>query len=53
MNNCELKKLIVEEKQKTGTVILAHTYQDPDIIDVADITCDSFFLSKKSGRNKG
>ncbi|MBQ8182324.1 MAG: quinolinate synthase NadA [Clostridia bacterium] len=52
MNNCELKKLIVEEKQKTGTVILAHTYQDPDIIDVADITGDSFFLSKKAAEIK-
>lgn len=52
MNSSELKKLIVEAKEKTDTVILAHTYQDPDIIDVADITGDSFFLSKKAAEIK-
>ncbi len=39
---------IVKLKKETGTVILAHTYQEPDIIDIADITGDSFFLSKKA-----
>lgn len=40
----EIKRL----KKETGTVILAHTYQDPDIIELADITGDSFALAKKS-----
>ncbi len=40
----EIKKL----KEETGTVILAHTYQNPDIIDIADITGDSFALAKKA-----
>ncbi len=40
----EIKRL----KEETGTVILAHTYQDPDIIELADITGDSFALAKKS-----
>ena len=48
MNREELKNKIIEAKKETGTVILAHTYQEPDIIDVADITGDSFFLSKKA-----
>ncbi len=48
MNREELKNKIIEAKKGTGTVILAHTYQEPDIIDVADITGDSFFLSKKA-----
>ncbi len=52
MNVAELKKKITEAKEKTGTVILAHTYQDPDIIDVADITGDSFYLSKKAAEIK-
>lgn len=52
MNVAELKKKITEAKEKTGTVILAHTYQEPDIIDVADITGDSFYLSKKAAEIK-
>lgn len=40
----EIKKL----KEETGTLILAHTYQSPEIIDCADITGDSFALAKKS-----
>ncbi len=52
MDISELKKKIIEAKEKTGTVILAHTYQEPDIIDVADITGDSFFLSKKAAEIK-
>ncbi len=38
----EIKNL----KEKTGAAILAHTYQAPDIIDLADITGDSFKLSE-------
>ncbi len=48
MTTAELKKEILRLKKETGTVILAHTYQEPDIIDIADITGDSFFLSKKA-----
>ncbi len=40
----EIRKL----KAETGTVILAHTYQNPEIIELADITGDSFALAKKS-----
>ncbi len=52
MNSNELKKQIEQLKKETGTVILAHTYQDPDIIDIADVTGDSFFLSKKAAELK-
>ena len=48
----ELKNKIIRLKEETGAVILAHTYQEPDIIDVADITGDSFFLSKKAAELK-
>ena len=48
MTVSELKSKIREEAEKRGTVILAHTYQNPDIIDIADITGDSFFLSQKA-----
>lgn len=40
----EIRKL----KEETGTLILAHTYQPPEIIELADITGDSFALAKKS-----
>ncbi len=40
----EIKRL----KEETGTLILAHTYQEPEIIELADITGDSFALAKKS-----
>ncbi len=52
MEISELKRKIIEAKKKTGTVILAHTYQEPDIIDIADIKGDSFFLSKKAAEIK-
>ncbi|MCL2512996.1 MAG: quinolinate synthase NadA, partial [Oscillospiraceae bacterium] len=41
-----LLKLIKKEKKHTNTLILAHTYQTPDVLDIADITGDSFALSK-------
>lgn len=41
----ELKSKILQLKQKNGTVILAHSYQAPEILDIADITGDSFALS--------
>ena len=33
----ELQKRILEEKKRSGTVILAHTYQSPDIIEIASV----------------
>lgn len=53
MTISELKTKIVEEAKKRDTVILAHTYQSPDIIDIADVTGDSFFLSQKAKELKG
>ncbi len=53
MTTNELKELIKEEAKKRNTVILAHTYQNPDIIDVSDVTGDSFFLSQKAKELKG
>lgn len=38
----EIKRL----KAETGVKILAHTYQTPDIISIADITGDSFALAE-------
>ncbi len=52
MTTTDLQNRIQELKKKTGTVILAHTYQNPEIIDIADITGDSFFLSKKAAELK-
>ncbi len=40
----EIKRL----KEETDTLILAHTYQPPEIVELADITGDSFALAKKS-----
>lgn len=41
-----IKKL----KEEQDCVILAHTYQPPEIIELADITGDSFALAKKSAQ---
>ena len=46
MNHQELKQAVLEEKKKQGVLILAHTYQSPDVLEIADITGDSFALSK-------
>ena len=43
-----VSKEIMRLKEETGTLILAHTYQPPEIIELADITGDSFALAKKS-----
>lgn len=45
MTKQELKNAIIKEKKERGICILAHTYQDPDIIDIADISGDSYALS--------
>ena len=50
MNTAELKQAIMQAKKDTGTLVLAHTYQAPDIIDIADITGDSFALSKAAAK---
>jgi quinolinate synthase len=42
----ELQSLILAEKKRRGFVILAHTYQRPEVLAVADLTGDSFALSK-------
>ena len=34
---CQVVLSILQAKNETGTLILAHTYQAPDIIDIADI----------------
>ena len=41
-----IKKLIEEAKKQTDTLVLAHTYQPPEIIEAADITGDSFKLAQ-------
>lgn len=42
----DIKREIELLKKETDTLILAHTYMDPDIIELADITGDSFMLSR-------
>ena len=37
---------ILREKKKNNTLILAHTYQPPEVLAVADLTGDSFALAK-------
>lgn len=47
---CETKEkqeLIKKLKAQTGAVILAHTYQSPEITEVADLVGDSFALASK------
>ncbi len=46
MTKAEKIQKIRDEKEKRGIKILAHTYQTADIIDLADITGDSFKLSQ-------
>ncbi len=41
-----LKARIAALKIQTGTALLAHTYQPPDILDVADVKGDSFALAQ-------
>lgn len=51
MNRKELSELIKREKG-SDTLILAHTYQPPEIIDSADITGDSFALSVAASKTQ-
>ncbi len=46
MTNTQLAEEIRRLKQETDTVLLAHTYQRPEILDIADLTGDSFALAK-------
>lgn len=46
MDVLKMKKEIMKLKKEKGIAILAHTYQAPDILDIADIKGDSFALSK-------
>lgn len=48
--NDALQSLIAQRKAQTDTVILAHTYQPPEIIALADITGDSFALAKAAAK---
>ncbi len=48
MNKTELKAKINKLKEEKDVVILAHLYQDYDILDIADITGDSFALAKSA-----
>ncbi|MBQ8922014.1 MAG: quinolinate synthase NadA [Oscillospiraceae bacterium] len=45
----EIQDRITELKKETGVCILAHSYQSPDILEVADITGDSYKLSAAAG----
>ncbi|MEE1491544.1 MAG: quinolinate synthase NadA, partial [Massilioclostridium sp.] len=44
----EIQDQILELKQKNDVAVLAHSYQSPEILEVADITGDSFALSVKA-----
>lgn len=45
-SNQALIDAVLEEKKRTNTLILAHTYQTPEVLAVADLTGDSFALAK-------
>jgi len=45
MTLTDLQKDILKLKKERGAVILAHSYQTPDILEIADYTGDSFKLS--------
>lgn len=44
----DLQNKILALKEKTNTAIIAHSYQTPDILEVADLKGDSFALSTEA-----
>lgn len=42
----DIQEKIIRLKKENGTAILAHSYQTPDILEIADYTGDSFKLSE-------
>ncbi|MEG1179468.1 MAG: quinolinate synthase NadA, partial [Oscillospiraceae bacterium] len=52
MDNKSLQSLILSEKKQRDTVIMAHTYQAPEIIDIADFAGDSYALSLEAQKCK-
>ena len=48
MTTKELQDKIIALKKETDTCILAHTYQSHEILEIADITGDSFALSREA-----
>ncbi len=46
----EVQQEIMRLKKEYGVCILAHSYQSPDILEIADITGDSFLLSKMAAK---
>ena len=41
----DLQNEILALKKEKGTAIIAHSYQAPEILEIADVTGDSFALS--------
>lgn len=48
----DIQNEIVKLKKEKNITILAHSYQTPDILEIADIIGDSFMLSKKAQQDK-
>lgn len=48
MNIQDLQKEIIRLKQERDICILAHSYQNRDVVEIADFVGDSFQLSKKA-----
>lgn len=46
----EVQQHILQLKKETGVCILAHSYQSPEILEIADITGDSYRLSAMAGK---
>lgn len=46
MDTARIREQILEEKKKSGALVLAHTYQPPEIIEAADVTGDSYALAQ-------
>ncbi len=46
----EVQQEILRLKKEYGVCSLAHSYQSPDILEIADITGDSFLLSKMAAK---